>query len=312
MINVLETTKSVVDNSSLVKISNESIHKLVESVKPEDLKVSELNLFANDWGWETSLKIIMAFNSVNYCYWAKKDEPKWTVEIEGKKLDGAIALFRCLEEEVKRNPDFLNSNELTNLSDEHLEEILKGNTVIPLFRERLECLREMGKVDLLKVFHESENDAIKLADLMISNFPKYNDVSEFDGKEVAFYKRAQLNSKMISDLLVGSGKEELGNLDKLTAFADYKIPQILRRFGVLEYTQELANKVDNFELVEPNSKEEVEIRANVIWAVELLKQELKKKYDFVTSSHVDSMLWLMSQTKTSDEKPYHRTLTTAY
>lgn len=312
MINVLETTKSVVDNSGLVKISIESINKLVESVKPEDLKVSELNLFANDWGWETSLKIIMVFNSVNYCFWAKKDEPKWTVEIDGKKLDGAIALFRCLEEEVKRNPDFLNSEELINLSADHLREILKGNTEIPLFEERLECLREMGKADLLKVFYESENDAIKLADLMILNFPKYNDVSEFDGKEVAFYKRAQLNSKMVSDLLVGSGKGELSKLDKLTAFADYKIPQILRRFGVLEYALELANKVDSFELIEQNSKEEVEIRANVIWAVELLKQDLKKKYDFVTSSHVDSMLWLMSQTKTSDEKPYHRTLTTAY
>jgi len=312
MINVLETTKAVTDNSSLVKISAESIKRLVASVKPEDLEISELNLFAYKWLFETALRLVMVFNSINYCFWAKKDEPKWTVEIGDKKLDGAIALFRCLEEEVKRNPNFLNSDELTNLSEEHLGEILKGNTIIPLFQERLECLREMGKTDLLKVFYESENDAIKLADLMILNFPKYNDVSEFEGKEATFYKRAQLNSKMISDLLVGSGKEELHNLDKLTAFADYKIPQILRRFGVLEYTLKLANKVDNFELVEPNSKEEVEIRANVIWAVELLKQELKKKYDFVTSSHVDSMLWLMSQTKTSDEKPYHRTLTTAY
>lgn len=117
---------------------------------------------------------------------------------------------------------------------------------------------------------------------------------------------------MISDLLVGSGKGELQNLEKLTAFADYKIPQILRRLGILEYSQELSAKIDNFELIEPGSKEEIEIRANTIWAIELLKQELKKKYEFVTSSHVDSMLWLMSQTKTSDENPYHRTLTTAY
>lgn len=182
MISVLETTKSVVDSSSLVKISSESVDKLVETVKPEDLKVSEVNLFSNNWSWETSLKIIMVFNSINYCFWAKKEEPKWTVEIKGEKLDGAIALFRCLEEEVKRNPNFLNSNELVNLSTEHLEEILKGNTIIPLFKERLECLREMGKSDLLKVFYESENDAIKLADLMISIFPKYNDVSELDGK----------------------------------------------------------------------------------------------------------------------------------
>jgi hypothetical protein len=319
MINVLETTNVVVDNSSLVKISTESIKRLVESVKPENLEISELNLFAYNWPLETALKLIMVFNSINYCFWAKKDEPKWTVKIGNKQLDGAIALFRCLEEEVKRNSDILSGDELADLSADHLNNILRGNVVIPLFNERLECLREMGKMteskfrnDLLKVFNESENDAIKLVDLIVSSFPKFNDVSNLKGKDVAFYKRAQLNSKMVNDLLVANGKEELKNLDKLTAFADYKIPQILRRFGVLEYVPELANKVDNMELIQVNSREEIEIRANMIWAVEFIKQELKKKFDFVTSSHVDSMLWSMSQTKTPDEKPYHRTLTTAY
>lgn len=319
MINVLDTTKYVVNNSSLVKISTKSTENLVETVKPEDLKISELNLFTYNWPWETSLKLIMVFNAINFCYWAKKDEPKWTVAFGDKKLDGAVALFRCLEEEAKRNPDFLSGDELADLSYEHLGKILSGNIIIPLFDERLECLREMGRVvekrfnnSLLRVFYESENDAIKLADLMVSNFPRFNDISKIDGKHVAFYKRAQLNSKMISDLLFGSGKEGLNNLDKLTAFADYKIPQILRRFGILEYTLDLASKVDNFELIESNSREEAEIRANTIWAIESIKQELKKKFDFVTSSHIDSMLWSMSQIKSSDEKPYHRTLTIAY
>lgn len=319
MINVLETTKYVVDNSKLVKISTQSIYKMVQAVKPEDLEISELNLFSYKWPWETSLQLILVFNTINFCFWAKKDEPKWTIEFNGKKLDGAVALFRCLEKEVKRNSDIFSGDELADLSTEHLRIILSGNTVIPLFDERLECLREVGSVvernfnnNLLKVFHESENDAIKLVDLLVNNFSRFNDISKIDSRDVAFYKRAQLNSKMISDLLVAHGKNKLKNLDKLTAFADYKIPQILRRFGVLEYALDLANKVDSFELIEPSSQEEVEIRANMIWAVELIKQELKKKYDFVTSSHIDSMLWSMSQTKSSNEKPYHRTLTTAY
>lgn len=319
MINVLETTKYVADNSKLVKISTESIDKLVEAVKPADLETSELSVVSYKWSWEISLKLMFVFNAVNFCYWAKKDEPKWAVEFGGKKFDGAIAMFRCLEEEVKRNSDILSGDELADLSAEYLGKMLSGNTTLPLFKERLECLRELGAVlekkynnNLVNVFNEAENDAIKLVDLLVTNFPRFNDISKVDGRDIAFYKRAQLNSKMVSDLLVANGKSALTNLDKLTAFADYKIPQILRRFGVLEYTSDLANKIDNFELIEPNSQEEVEIRANMIWAVELIKQGLKKTYDYVTSSHVDSMLWSMAQTKTGDEKPYHRTLTIAY
>lgn len=303
MLNVLETTKVVVDNSKDVKISTESISKLGEMVRMEDLKVSELELFSYDWNFEESIYLIFVFNAINFCYWAKKGEDKWTVEIRGKKMDGSIALFRCLEEEYERNSE---------ISTERLDVVLKGKTTIPLFDERVTCLKEMQKVDLIKIFNEAENDALKLVDLMISNFPRFDDVAELNNSKIAFYKRAQLNSKMVSDLLVAKGKGEMRNLNKLTAFADYKIPQILRRFGILEYTLELANKIDNFELIEANSREEIEIRANTIWAVELIKQELRKKFDFVTASHVDSMLWSMSQTKTEGEKPYHRTLTIAY
>lgn len=188
-----------------------------------------------------------------------------------------------------------------------------------MFEERLKCLNEVGRVlkehfnnSFLDLYGKASDDAVKLAELIIRYLPRFNDIALYNGKEVAFYKRAQLNSKMISDVLLASGKGELASLDKLTAFADYKIPQILRNFGILIYSQTLANKIDFFELIEAGSQEEVEIRVATIWAVEIIKKELQKKFASVTSSHVDNILWNRSQTKTKGEKPYHRTLTTAY
>ena len=61
-------------------------------------------------------------------------------------------------------------------------------------------------------------------------------------------------------------------MDKITAFADYKIPFILRRLWVLEYSQSLAYKIDNQIEIEKWSDEEIEIRSNTIWAIELMKQ----------------------------------------
>jgi hypothetical protein len=71
----------------------------------------------------------------------------------------------------------------------------------------------------------------------------------------------------------------LSKMDDLTAFADYKIPQFLRHKKVLVYDSSLAQRVDNQIDLEPGSKEEVEIRACTIAAVEALRQELAVRSD---------------------------------
>lgn len=263
------------------------------------------------------LKLPFLFNTINFCFWAKRDEPKWTIQDDN--LDGAIALFRSLENALAVNPDLLCADELADMSIGTLREIVKGNIAIPLLSERLSNIRNFGEIverkfnkSIKSLLDNSNYDAYKLAELLVDNFPCFDDTSTVDGLTVAFYKRAQLNSKMIHDVLVSFGEKGLMNLDKLTAFADYKVPQILRNMGVLEYSEQLANKVDNYELIEANSFEEVEIRTAAIWAVEYMKEAINKKYSFVTSSHIDNMLWLRSQGDAKGKKPYHRTFTSAY
>ena len=65
---------------------------------------------------------------------------------------------------------------------------------------------------------------------------------------------------------------------------------------------------DNENQIPKGHKHEVEIRANTIWAVEFIKEQLKK-YD---STHVNDHLWLLGQDKLPGDKPYHRTRTTSY
>lgn len=311
--------KNVLDQSKDVKIIFEAINSLISGVSKNDLQVSEISLAKRQWTLDNLLQIIFVFNTVNFCFWAGKGEKKWTVKVDGEELDGSEALFRCIEKEVERNTDFLTGDELADLSRSHLRNVLAGNVTIPLFEERLKYLNEAGKIlekdygnSFMGVYKKAGNDAVALAELLITHFPCFDDTAEYKGNKIGFYKRAQLNSKMISDALIANGEQGLKNLDKLTAFADYKIPQILRNLGVIKYSKELADKIDSYVPIEKGSEDEVEIRATTVWAVELIKQKLQKKYDFVTASHVDSMLWNKSQTKAKGDKPYHRTLTTAY
>lgn len=319
MINVLESLKKVSEKLSKVEINNNKIEEFTTKVTSDDLKISEIALAKYDWTLEQLIDLVFTFNVINYCFWAEKDSPKWTIEVEGKMLDGSIALFRALEVKKKEVDSFTTGESLANLSSNKLARILEGNIKIPLFEERLKGLNETGGVLISKfndrwsnVLEESRNNASLLAEILADNFLSFDDSSIFKGEKIGFYKRAQLNSKMISDARVLKGRSELADLAKLTAFADYKVPQILRSLEILEYSEDLANKIDSLHVIEKDSDEENEIRIATILSVEKMLELLSKKFPNVTSSHVDSLLWNKSQNLKRDINPYHRTYTTAY
>lgn len=317
MLDVLKTTQSFLPQINDIKIDKDAINSVISSVTEKDLQVSEISLAKNKWSKDQLIELTFLFNTMNFCFWAKAGEEKWAIKDDN--LDGAIALFRALENELVNDPNFLDAEALANMPIKTLGKILEGNVVIPLLSERLNNIRNFGKVveqkygsSITSLLDVANYDAYKLVELLVDNFPCFDDTSTVNGTIVAFYKRAQLNSKMIHDILLSFGEKGLTNVDKLTAFADYKVPQILRNMGVLVYTDSLASKVDAMELIEANSYEEVEIRASAIWAVEYMKEALKQQFPFVTSSHIDSMLWNKSQGVAKGKKPYHRTLTPAY
>ncbi len=72
----------------------------------------------------------------------------------------------------------------------------------------------------------------------------------------------------------GKGLGTISDFDQLTAFADYKLPQLLRYQGVMVYIPELAAPVDAYQEIVAGSAPEIEIRAGTVWAVELLRRAL--------------------------------------
>jgi hypothetical protein len=81
---------------------------------------------------------------------------------------------------------------------------------------------------------------------------------------------------------------------------------------VLRYTPALAQRVDQMELIDPGSPEEVEVRANTLWAVESIRQELEHKGKKLNAYEIDWILWNLGQRQDFKIKPYHRTVTIFY
>ncbi len=94
--------------------------------------------------------------------------------------------------------------------------------------------------------------------------------------------------------------------------ADYKIPQVLRHLGILEYSKDLAYFVDNKKEIEHDSEMEIEIRANMLYVIELIKEKLQQNGINMNSIKIDNALWLLSKNKEFKDKPHHLTKTIYY
>ena len=226
-----------------------------------------------------------------------------------------LALGRGIEEGAA----LTNFEYCSKISKDEFAHILRGNTEIPLLEERWKILQEIGKSMVTNFDGKASNlikkankDAQKLLELIVQNFPSFSDIAEYKEKEIYFYKRAQLFIADIYQIFGGKNFGSLENMDEITACADYKLPLILRNLEILEYTTALAQKIDSKTEIQKGSPEETEIRANTIWAVEFIKEEIKKCSPQIMSFQINDDLWLATQGSNSGNKPYHRARTIAY
>ncbi len=315
---ILETTKYVVDNSDNVSINQDALVKISTEFKKQKMShwLEDSPIDFKSFTDEQKLNFVLVFSAISFSYWGT---PKWTVEYDGKEVDGSYGLMTALNRALKEGLPILDLHYLATLKKEDFEHILRAKTPIPLLEERLKILNEIGTVLIEKynanfssLIEKGNKDVNVLRRLIISEIPSFDDSVEYKGKKIYFHKRAQVLISDVYQLFSGKGIGEFKNSDELTAGADYKLPQILRKFGILEYSKELAEKIDNKIPLEVGSAEETEIRANTIWAVELMKEELKKHNKIYSSMAVNDHLWNLTQTKREDDKPYHLIRTTAY
>ena len=278
-------------------------------------------------GTERTVNWLLVLDALNFCFWAEKGQPRWRIDYHGEILDGywaeAAALTRAVEEGIA----LWDAGYLSTMSREDLAYIFRGvqsadgaaEEMIPLFEQRLEHVHEVGRVLLERydgqfahAVKQAEGSAVKLTLLLVQDFSSFRDVAGYAGREVHFFKRAQICVADLHGAFSGRRWGTFSDLDKLTIFADYKLPQVLRHYGLLEYQHSLAERVDKQELLAAGGEAEVELRAATIWACELLRREMSDVAGrVITAVEIDQLLWYLGQ-NASDMRPYHRTRTIYY
>lgn len=143
----------------------------------------------------------------------------------------------------------------------------------------------------------------------LRRMPLFEDVADWRGRRVPFLKRAQIAVADLALAFGGRGPGRFADADRLTVFADNLVPHVLRHDGVLDYTPELAARIDRGEPLPAGSEEEVEIRAAAIHAVELMRRAL---LGAVTSVQLDHILWNRGEDGGYRRWPRHVTRTVYY
>ena len=252
---------------------------------------------------------VLLLSAMNFSFW--EDEPRWRV---GGR-DGYMALATALRRAHDAGVPAGDPRHDAAMTAGELAEILGGDpdgpAAPPLLAERhatatstARWVVESWGGDAIALARSSR-DAFALAELLAARLPRFRDVAEYRGRRVPLLKRAQIAAFDLG-VALGPVAPGLGDRARLTAFADYRLPQLLRAEGVVLLAPPLARRVDGREELLPGEEAEVELRAATVVAVDRIAAAAG-----VDAASLDSALWWLAQERT-DLPPYHRTRTIWY
>ncbi|KMY95501.1 queuosine salvage protein [Drosophila simulans] len=311
-----EIVKGLIEKRIAVEnFSQHELHPNPNPNQPEDYSK------AADW--------VFVLDTLNFCFWTPDNYTKYKVD----GYTGYFALCAAIKRAIKEGVDVINPKFYSQIDLKTLENIFRsddGETVIPLLQKRLESLHEVGKVLIDKydgsfenVIKKAEKSAVRLLDLVVEEFPCFRDEAEFAGKRVSILKRAQILVGDVWSCYKGQGLGYFNDIDQITMFADYRIPQVLVHFGSLEYTSELLEFLKTDTILENGDPREVEIRGASIYIIEQVRDAVVKilkeqhpeiSLDNVNSIVIDQYLWDYRRRHNADLEhiPFHKVLSIYY
>jgi hypothetical protein len=191
----------------------------------------------------------------------------------------------------------------------------EGAGPVPLLEERLVALREAGRVlrehyggRVALMVAQAGGSAQQLLKLVTRGISSYRDWCDHRGRRVWFLKRAQI---LVADIWAAFGGVDYGRFDDInsvTMFADYRVPQLLCALGVLRYSLRLREALLAEEAI--GAEWECEIRGASIHAVELLRDDAAG----CNAIEIDFYLWDEAKARGAqlDQWPIHKKRTIFY
>ncbi|XP_053277666.1 queuosine salvage protein [Pleuronectes platessa] len=326
-----ESGRFVAERSQDVFVEAEGVQKAAEMLY--SLRHSEA-LTASGWkegnplapapSSDQAFNWVFVVDTMNFSFWPDEETQQCEVTYKGTTYTGYMTLCAAILRAMDEGIPITDPKYFSKMSVEELGHILRSDneTPMPMLQARHKVLTEGGLVLLehggsfRSFISQAGNDARKMVELIVQKIPSYKDEATYECKRISLYKRAQILVADFWGVMEARGEGDIINMDWLTMFADYRVPQALVYLGVLRYSDTLMQILKKGELLCSGDRREVEIRGCSIWSVELIKDQLCKLVQerdgetcHINSAIIDFYLWPYAKQhhKEMAHIPVHRT-----
>lgn len=274
---------------------------------------------------ETFINFLGVGNAVNFCFTDPITLRKYAITYQGTEWRGALGMWAAFTRALDEGGPLLDPRYLINMTENECAHIFRSKNPIPMFEERLTQLRLAGIAQrywlggsFASLFKRCGYRAFNGGEGIVEQLAAY-DVEYMDATfhkptrtTLNFHKRANLFVMMYHGRALASegALEPITDAALLTPPADYEIPRALRHLGILSYDEKLERRIAVRKVIAHGSREEQEIRAMTVYAMNLLTEELSRaRGEPVSIAALDFKVWSAGR---ESPKPHHLTLTTAY
>lgn len=321
---VLASVQPVVKAAELVRVNHEKISEVANWMAYEEFAKPDGSMlfdFGNDP--DVLMDFTLVVNTMNFAFTDFSTGVKFETDYMGKRWCDSEAMLACLHRAINAGIPFFSGEYLAKVTRKDLESVFAGTIEMPMLDERVVLFNEVGRV-LVEKYQGRYSNFVRscsprlyangdgLLERLTTEFPRFRDVSSFQGSDVHIYKLAQLGIWGMHLALSPRGAWKLEDADKLTAFADYIVPVGLRVMGIFEYAPALEKQINDLVEVKRDSDAEIELRASSIYVIAKLTEEINKRrpgMDPLLQPQVDFRFW---KTYHATHWPHHLTKTVMY
>ncbi len=272
---------------------------------------------------EDFIRATMFMNTLNFAFTDFQTSIKYEVKRGSETLSDSEAMYFQVNEAIDSGNNLVDGKIMATLTLEQLANIFSGNIEMPMLKERVEILNDVGQ----KLVDNYEGDWLNfinngpkklyakgegLIERLVNEFPRFDDSSEYRGNKVKFYKLAQLAFWGIHGELSGSNCFKIEDMHSMTAFADYIVPVALNVMKIITYTPQLDEKIRDGEMIERDSEEEIEIRSASIYATAILTEKVNERRPENKSIIIPQLDYRLWKNYHATHHPHHLTYTTMY